>query len=196
MRVPTSFSFLVGNTVSFTFLSFSFDPCCPCLQEYIRRQLEEEQRQLEILQQQLLQEQALLLVNGRPRPRLPLSARVASACARVHPCPLSASCRAEMWGTLLSPPDPEPPVPLRGREHASIPPPPLRAVSPRGARLSLHASRCIPCVASACLCLCERSSPLLLRNCEGCWQHVGAWSSCRLPASGKLTLPCGFSCSE
>lgn len=31
-------------------------------QEYIRRQLEEEQRQLEILQQQLLQEQALLLV--------------------------------------------------------------------------------------------------------------------------------------
>uniref|UniRef100_A0A8C3PMI6 non-specific serine/threonine protein kinase n=1 Tax=Calidris pygmaea TaxID=425635 RepID=A0A8C3PMI6_9CHAR len=35
-------------------------------QEYIRRQLEEEQRQLEILQQQLLQEQALLLVNGRP----------------------------------------------------------------------------------------------------------------------------------
>uniref|UniRef100_A0A8C1W2K6 non-specific serine/threonine protein kinase n=1 Tax=Cyprinus carpio TaxID=7962 RepID=A0A8C1W2K6_CYPCA len=32
-----------------------------CVQEYIRRQLEEEQRQLEILQQQLLQEQALLL---------------------------------------------------------------------------------------------------------------------------------------
>lgn len=68
-------------------LSFSFDPCCPCLQEYIRRQLEEEQRQLEILQQQLLQEQALLLVNGRPQPRLPLSARVASACAHVRPCP-------------------------------------------------------------------------------------------------------------
>uniref|UniRef100_A0A673JYZ8 non-specific serine/threonine protein kinase n=1 Tax=Sinocyclocheilus rhinocerous TaxID=307959 RepID=A0A673JYZ8_9TELE len=36
---------------------------CVCVQvcEYIRRQLEEEQRQLEILQQQLLQEQALLL---------------------------------------------------------------------------------------------------------------------------------------
>eukprot|EP00062_Callorhinchus_milii_P023278 gi/632981947/ref/XP_007907866.1/ PREDICTED: TRAF2 and NCK-interacting protein kinase [Callorhinchus milii] len=32
-----------------------------CEQEYIRQQLEEEQRQLEILQQQLLQEQALLL---------------------------------------------------------------------------------------------------------------------------------------
>lgn len=31
-------------------------------QEYIRRQLEEEQRHLEILQQQLLQEQAMLLV--------------------------------------------------------------------------------------------------------------------------------------
>uniref|UniRef100_A0AAY4B4N9 non-specific serine/threonine protein kinase n=1 Tax=Denticeps clupeoides TaxID=299321 RepID=A0AAY4B4N9_9TELE len=35
------------------------------LQEYIRRQLEEEQRQLEILQQQLLQEQALLLVPAK-----------------------------------------------------------------------------------------------------------------------------------
>uniref|UniRef100_A0A8C5CAV1 non-specific serine/threonine protein kinase n=1 Tax=Gadus morhua TaxID=8049 RepID=A0A8C5CAV1_GADMO len=34
---------------------------CVFLLEYIRRQLEEEQRQLEILQQQLLQEQALLL---------------------------------------------------------------------------------------------------------------------------------------
>ena len=140
-------------------LSFSFDPCCPCLQEYIRRQLEEEQRQLEILQQQLLQEQALLLVNGRPRPRLPLSARVASACARVHPCPPSASCHAEAWGMLLSPLDPEPPVPLRGCEHASIPSPPLQAGSPRGARLS----HCIPSVASACLCLRERSSPLCCR---------------------------------
>lgn len=44
--------------------SLLFSPAfqhCP-YQEYIRRQLEEEQRQLEILQQQLLQEQALLLV--------------------------------------------------------------------------------------------------------------------------------------
>lgn len=41
--------------------------CCLPLQEYIRRQLEEEQRQLEILQQQLLHEQALLLVMGKPR---------------------------------------------------------------------------------------------------------------------------------
>jgi hypothetical protein len=36
----------------------------PAPQEYIRHRLEEEQRQLEILQQQLLQEQALLLVMG------------------------------------------------------------------------------------------------------------------------------------
>uniref|UniRef100_A0A665W1J7 non-specific serine/threonine protein kinase n=1 Tax=Echeneis naucrates TaxID=173247 RepID=A0A665W1J7_ECHNA len=35
-------------------------------QEYIRRQLEEEQRHLEILQQQLLHEQAMLLVSDRP----------------------------------------------------------------------------------------------------------------------------------
>lgn len=71
-------------------LSFSFGPCCPHLQEYIRRQLEEEQRQLEILQQQLLQEQALLLVNGRPRPRFLLSAHVVSACALV--APVSPEC--------------------------------------------------------------------------------------------------------
>lgn len=37
---------------------------CVCdWQEYIRRQLEEEQRHLEILQQQLLHEQAMLLVS-------------------------------------------------------------------------------------------------------------------------------------
>lgn len=42
--------------------SISISVCWPAAQEYIRRQLEEEQRQLEILQQQLLQEQALLLV--------------------------------------------------------------------------------------------------------------------------------------
>lgn len=38
---------------------------CACdWQEYIRRQLEEEQRHLEILQQQLLHEQAMLLVSS------------------------------------------------------------------------------------------------------------------------------------
>lgn len=45
----------------------SLSPCPlphPTPQEYIRHRLEEEQRQLEILQQQLLQEQALLLVTG------------------------------------------------------------------------------------------------------------------------------------
>lgn len=34
-----------------------------CWQEYIRRQLEEEQRHLEMLQEQLLREQAMLLVS-------------------------------------------------------------------------------------------------------------------------------------
>uniref|UniRef100_A0AAQ4PXG9 non-specific serine/threonine protein kinase n=1 Tax=Gasterosteus aculeatus aculeatus TaxID=481459 RepID=A0AAQ4PXG9_GASAC len=43
------------------FLSISIFLCRHAAQEYIRRQLEEEQRQLEILQQQLLQEQALLM---------------------------------------------------------------------------------------------------------------------------------------
>lgn len=35
-------------------------------QEYIRRQLEEEQRHLEMLQEQLLREQAMLLVSLKP----------------------------------------------------------------------------------------------------------------------------------
>lgn len=38
----------------------------PPPQEFIRHKLEEEQRQLEILQQQLLQEQALLMVISAP----------------------------------------------------------------------------------------------------------------------------------
>uniref|UniRef100_A0A8B9TEJ7 non-specific serine/threonine protein kinase n=1 Tax=Anas platyrhynchos TaxID=8839 RepID=A0A8B9TEJ7_ANAPL len=86
--------------------------------EYIRRQLEEEQRQLEILQQQLLQEQALLLVNGRPR----------SSLAASHPhAPVTphASCHAKWWmaracrwavtGTQL------PPQPCRQHAKPSCP---------------------------------------------------------------------------
>ena len=53
--------------------------CCLPLQEYIRRQLEEEQRQLEILQQQLLHEQALLLVMGMPSP-LVCSVSISCVC--------------------------------------------------------------------------------------------------------------------
>uniref|UniRef100_A0A8C7J3B9 non-specific serine/threonine protein kinase n=1 Tax=Oncorhynchus kisutch TaxID=8019 RepID=A0A8C7J3B9_ONCKI len=44
-------------------------------QEYIRRQLEEEQRHLEILQQQLLHEQAMLLVPVRTTSRSPVLSR-------------------------------------------------------------------------------------------------------------------------
>ena len=44
------------------------DCACSLRQEYIRRQLEEEQRHLELLQQQLLQEQAMLLVTPRAAP--------------------------------------------------------------------------------------------------------------------------------
>uniref|UniRef100_A0A3B4CGH5 non-specific serine/threonine protein kinase n=1 Tax=Pygocentrus nattereri TaxID=42514 RepID=A0A3B4CGH5_PYGNA len=44
-------------------------------QEYIRRQLEEEQRHLEILQQQLLHEQAILLVPVRTTSRSPVLSR-------------------------------------------------------------------------------------------------------------------------
>lgn len=52
-------------------------------QEFIRHKLEEEQRQLEILQQQLLQEQALLMVTS------PHSSFIMSCFdCRGFPCPL------------------------------------------------------------------------------------------------------------
>lgn len=92
--MPTALLFLLQNTASFTFSLFFLRSLLPWLQEYIRRQLEEEQRQLEILQQQLLQEQALLLVNGTPRPCLMLP-------ARMHPHPLHASHCAEAWTSKL-----------------------------------------------------------------------------------------------
>lgn len=51
-----------------SFLFSHLNACHSCLltspQEFIRHKLEEEQRQLEILQQQLLQEQALLMVTS------------------------------------------------------------------------------------------------------------------------------------
>uniref|UniRef100_A0A7N8XXI3 non-specific serine/threonine protein kinase n=1 Tax=Mastacembelus armatus TaxID=205130 RepID=A0A7N8XXI3_9TELE len=54
---------VLGCSEFLVFVSiYFFSLCRHAAQEYIRRQLEEEQRQLEILQQQLLQEQALLLV--------------------------------------------------------------------------------------------------------------------------------------
>lgn len=55
------------------FLFVSFDT-----QEYIRRQLEEEQRHLEMLQEQLLREQAMLLVSTS----LTLTAPFSTAAAR------------------------------------------------------------------------------------------------------------------
>lgn len=50
----------------FHFVYYSNPFCGPFAfpQEFIRHKLEEEQRQLEILQQQLLQEQALLMVTA------------------------------------------------------------------------------------------------------------------------------------
>uniref|UniRef100_A0A4W4GQD6 non-specific serine/threonine protein kinase n=1 Tax=Electrophorus electricus TaxID=8005 RepID=A0A4W4GQD6_ELEEL len=63
-------------------------------QEYIRRQLEEEQRHLEILQQQLLHEQAMLLVGAQafpahvpPQPHPPLTAHKAAEPGPPHAPP-------------------------------------------------------------------------------------------------------------
>lgn len=67
----------------------------PAAQEYIRRQLEEEQRQLEILQQQLLQEQALLLVTlvlQCQTTALPPSPCCAVLCGPPRPPPPNHHC--------------------------------------------------------------------------------------------------------
>lgn len=81
--------FLDHQISRFLSQSISISLCWRVAQEYIRRQLEEEQRQLEILQQQLLQEQALLLVTS------------ALPCATTAPClchmpptphPIPAAC--------------------------------------------------------------------------------------------------------
>lgn len=87
---------------------------CPCVflilvsvcrhaaQEYIRRQLEEEQRQLEILQQQLLQEQALLLVMVLLMPHPPSPSVLCAPPPHphcMHRCGSSTEtdCRRSTW---------------------------------------------------------------------------------------------------
>lgn len=73
--------------------SISISLCRHAAQEYIRRQLEEEQRQLEILQQQLLQEQALLLVTVALPPAIlpPICAACPPPPSRSTAC-TSGSC--------------------------------------------------------------------------------------------------------
>lgn len=65
MRIALHNCSNVHSHVSLLQYSGTFLPS-PCPQEFIRHKLEEEQRQLEILQQQLLQEQALLMVISAP----------------------------------------------------------------------------------------------------------------------------------
>lgn len=37
---------------------------------------------------------------------------------------------------------------------------------------------------------------MLLCSFERCWQHVGMWSHCHVPAPNKPSLPCGFAYSR
>lgn len=78
---PTSWSIYIYPLLLHC-LSFPSSPLLHLsLQEFIRHKLEEEQRQLEILQQQLLQEQALLMVTLF----LPLSCSHLLSSALVYP---------------------------------------------------------------------------------------------------------------
>lgn len=63
---PFSFPHFWQPVCVFLFVTCDLTGAAFDWQEYIRRQLEEEQRHLEILQQQLLHEQAMLLVSVRP----------------------------------------------------------------------------------------------------------------------------------
>ena len=84
-----TFEITSSFSLSLSLFAFLWMLCCLPLQEYIRRQLEEEQRQLEILQQQLLHEQALLLVMGKPRASWPA---LCSSCVCAHACVCVCVC--------------------------------------------------------------------------------------------------------
>uniref|UniRef100_A0A4W4GMN6 non-specific serine/threonine protein kinase n=1 Tax=Electrophorus electricus TaxID=8005 RepID=A0A4W4GMN6_ELEEL len=90
-------------------------------QEYIRRQLEEEQRHLEILQQQLLHEQAMLLVGAQafpahvpPQPHPPLTAHSQLGFTLVD-----ERYRKTAQGSPQNAPPKQPPVPPRSSEPYS-----------------------------------------------------------------------------
>uniref|UniRef100_A0A8C8GJ73 non-specific serine/threonine protein kinase n=1 Tax=Oncorhynchus tshawytscha TaxID=74940 RepID=A0A8C8GJ73_ONCTS len=99
-------------------------------QEYIRRQLEEEQRHLEILQQQLLHEQAMLLVRNLHPTTLTLQGRVQEADERF---------RKNIQGSpQTAPPTKQPPVPPRSEPFSngsssseSVPPAMHRPMEPQ-----------------------------------------------------------------
>uniref|UniRef100_A0A8C5AAT5 non-specific serine/threonine protein kinase n=1 Tax=Gadus morhua TaxID=8049 RepID=A0A8C5AAT5_GADMO len=73
-------------------------------QEYIRRQLEEEQRHLEMLQQQLLHEQAMLLVSPPPPPPVNLH-----QIAMLLVSPADERYRKNIQGSPQTKPPPPPP---------------------------------------------------------------------------------------
>uniref|UniRef100_A0A4W5MZ15 non-specific serine/threonine protein kinase n=1 Tax=Hucho hucho TaxID=62062 RepID=A0A4W5MZ15_9TELE len=100
-------------------------------QEYIRRQLEEEQRHLEILQQQLLHEQAMLLVRNLHPTTLTLQGRVQEGA--------DERFRKNIQGSpQTAPPTKQPPVPPRSEPFSngsssseSVPPAMHRPMEPQ-----------------------------------------------------------------
>uniref|UniRef100_A0A674EZL4 non-specific serine/threonine protein kinase n=1 Tax=Salmo trutta TaxID=8032 RepID=A0A674EZL4_SALTR len=100
-------------------------------QEYIRRQLEEEQRHLEILQQQLLHEQAMLLVRNLHPTTLTFQGRVQEGA--------DERFRKNIQGSpQTAPPTKQPPVPPRsepfsngGSSSESVPPAMHRPMEPQ-----------------------------------------------------------------
>uniref|UniRef100_A0A8C7SUD7 non-specific serine/threonine protein kinase n=1 Tax=Oncorhynchus mykiss TaxID=8022 RepID=A0A8C7SUD7_ONCMY len=100
-------------------------------QEYIRRQLEEEQRHLEILQQQLLHEQAMLLVRNLHPTTLTLQGRIQEGA--------DERFRKNIQGSpQTAPPTKQPPVPPRSEPFSngsssseSVPPAMHRPMEPQ-----------------------------------------------------------------
>uniref|UniRef100_A0A8C9T4N6 non-specific serine/threonine protein kinase n=1 Tax=Scleropages formosus TaxID=113540 RepID=A0A8C9T4N6_SCLFO len=103
-------------------------------QEYIRRQLEEEQRHLEILQQQLLHEQAMLLVSSvltppsvcslpPPSGKVPWSHPAAPPVCRSHSFsdPVPSFAHLHLRPQEPSPPEPRAPVPEPAPKHKHPP---------------------------------------------------------------------------
>ncbi|KAJ8012965.1 hypothetical protein DPEC_G00048360 [Dallia pectoralis] len=93
-------------------------------QEYIRRQLEEEQRHLELLQQQLLHEQAMLLADERYRKNIQGSPQAAQVKVQPPVPPRAAETVANGNAPVAAPPPMhrpmEPQVPVRTTSRSPV----------------------------------------------------------------------------
>uniref|UniRef100_A0A8C4FDM3 non-specific serine/threonine protein kinase n=1 Tax=Dicentrarchus labrax TaxID=13489 RepID=A0A8C4FDM3_DICLA len=153
-------------------------------QEYIRRQLEEEQRHLEILQQQLLHEQAMLLVSAdeRYRKNIQGSPQSAQTKSQQPPVPPRSESSYPNGSSASEVPAMHRPVEPQVRSH-------LAALKSSGSVASSNSSAATPPLVSRSHSFTEPIAPsfenLHLRNSQEPHQHLHPPSSS--PSSSSST---------